>query len=184
MPRQPRQKLKRKSAATEPPAQPAPVPPPLRATALPMSSPLGPQPHLTPLLDMSELLMGDSAHAAQAGSRPLHPNPDPDLRPTADADAHAHPHPHPHPHLPPQEAEADFVRQYRAAHEVVRGLIEARLRRAELPLAEEQRDALNEQLQLSSAASRGPSRPPLPPPARPPGRARPCPRPAPAAPGP
>ena len=46
------------------------------------------------------------------------------------------------------------MRQYRAAHDVVRGLIEARLMRAELPLAEEQRGALNEQLQLSSAVSR------------------------------
>ena len=47
------------------------------------------------------------------------------------------------------------MRQYRAAHDVVRGLIEARLMlRAELPLAEEQREALNEQLQLSSAVSR------------------------------
>ena len=44
------------------------------------------------------------------------------------------------------------MRQYRAAHDLVRGLIEARLMlRAELPLAEEQREALNEQLQLSSA---------------------------------
>ena len=72
------------------------------------------------------------------------------------------------------------MRQYRAAHEVVRGLIEARLRRAELPLAEEQRDALNEQLQLSSAASQGPSRPPLPPaPPAAPGRALPPPPPPP-----
>ena len=46
------------------------------------------------------------------------------------------------------------MRQYRAAHDLVRGLIEARLMRAELPLAEEQRGALNEQLQLSSAVSR------------------------------
>ena len=38
-----------------------------------MSSPLGPQPHLTPLLDMSELLMGDSAHGAQVRSGPLTP---------------------------------------------------------------------------------------------------------------
>ena len=46
------------------------------------------------------------------------------------------------------------MRQYRAAHDVVRGLIEARLMRTELPLAAEQREALTEQLQLSSAASR------------------------------
>ena len=81
VPRQPRQKLKRKSAATE---QPAPVPPPLRATALPMSSPLGPHPHLTPLLDMSELLMGESAHAAQVGPCPLRPDPDPGPDPDPD----------------------------------------------------------------------------------------------------
>ena len=73
MPRQPRQKLKRKSAAAEHTPHAAPVPPPLRAIALPMSSPLGPQPHLTPLLDMSELLMGDSAHGAQVRSGPLTP---------------------------------------------------------------------------------------------------------------
>ena len=81
MPRQPRQKLKRKGAAAEHPPHAAPVPPPLRvAIALPMSSPLGPQPHLTPLLDMSELLMGDSAHGAQVPPGP-HTNPNPDLNP-------------------------------------------------------------------------------------------------------
>ncbi len=82
------------------------------------------------------------------------------------------------------ELEADFVRQYRAAHDVVRGLIEARLARTELPLvrprlepqacgsaptlltltrsgphtasqAAEQREALTEQLRLSSAVVLG-----------------------------
>ena len=82
MPHQPRQKLKRKRAAAEHPPHAAPVPPPLRAIALPMSSPLGwqSQPHLTPLLDMSELLMGDSAHGAQVRPGP-HTNPNPDLNP-------------------------------------------------------------------------------------------------------
>ena len=115
VPRQPRQKLKRKGSSA---GAHAPVPPPLRPLSAPppMSSPLGPQPHhephLTPLLD--ELLLGNSAHGVQ-------------------------------------EVEADFVRQYRAAHDAVRGLIEARLARTELPLATEQREALLEQLHLSSA---------------------------------
>ena len=51
-----------------------------------------------------------------------------------------------------QEVEAAFVRQYRAMHDAMRSLIEARLARAEPPLVDKQREALAEQLRLSSAS--------------------------------
>ena len=107
VPRQPRQKLKRKGAATD--TQPAPVPPPLRAIALPMSSPLGPQPHdMTPLLDMSELLMGDSAHGTQVrpGPRTLAPNPNPNPNPDPNP---RHPNPNQAPAYRSQLATAETV---------------------------------------------------------------------------
>ena len=71
------------------------------------------------------------------------------------------PQPQPQPGLPEelplgdagtQEVEAAFVRQYRAMHDAMRSLIEARLARAEPPLVDKQREALAEQLRLSSAS--------------------------------
>ena len=80
VPRQPRQKLKRKGAYTEKHA--APMPPPLRAVAMPAPSslpspwqPLGPQPHLTPLLDISELLAADGAQGSTAQESATEPEP-------------------------------------------------------------------------------------------------------------
>ena len=53
-----------------------------------------------------------------------------------------------------QEAEADFVRQYRAAHDIMRVLIETRLAKTEAPLVDAQREALTAQLRLSAASKR------------------------------
>ena len=114
MPRQPRQKLKRKSCSDATPFPPpvleaAPSTPVLACRVLPQPQPQPqPQPNL-----LDELLLGD------AGA---------------------------------QEVDADFVRQYRAVHDALRVLIEARLARAELPLVDEQREALAEQLRLSSTS--------------------------------
>ena len=123
VPRQPRQKLKRKFPSSSVSSHDhLPVPPPLRPlsgqplmtqplmiTLLPMEQQPHEQPHLTPLLD--ELLLGD-ARSSQRGDGAR------DIGPDA------------------------FVRQYRAAHDVMRGLIEARLARVDLPLAREQLAAL------------------------------------------
>ena len=68
------------------------------------------------------------------------------------------------------------MRQYCVAHDVVRRLVEARFARTDLPLEDEQREALAEQLQVSTASSpeqspaipRPPPRPPSPAAPRPP----------------
>ena len=56
----------------------APMPPSLRAVAMPIPSPmqpLGPQPHLTPLLDISELLAADGAQGSTAQESATEPEP-------------------------------------------------------------------------------------------------------------
>ena len=61
------------------------------------------------------------------------------------------------------------MRQYCVAHDVVRRLVEARFARTDLPLEDEQREALAEQLQVSTASSpeQSPAMPRPPPPGHP-----------------
>ena len=125
VPRQPRPKLKRKSSSFSSDA--GPFPPPVLAAA--PSTPVlarrvqpQPKPKPKPKPNLPDELLLGDASAQEA-----------------EADLEA-------------DLEADFVRHYRAMHDAMRALIEARLARAELPLVDEQREALAEQLRLSSAS--------------------------------